>query len=676
MERRAKSEIAAGSCIAVVGGGPAGSFFAIRLLRLLRGRACGVQVLLFEEAHRGPVCDSEGNVRGYRGCPYCAGGLSPRLCDELKRIGMRLPADTVQAEIRHVITHARWKHMAVPVPPGRQLMSVYRGRRPAGQVGLDAFLLDEALRCGARLIEATVCDAGYDERGRPVLHYRRGRERGSETADFVVFAGGINPEPVPFAHDKTAIETLRSLHPRYEPPPSRKALIVEIEVSADCPPVADGELHLFHLNERHLRLEMCSIIPKRAHLTVALIGRSVDEASEPQQNLAIIHAFLAHRSVAPLLPADALRRVRCICSPRIVTGTARQPVGLRVAAIGDMAASRLYKDGVLSAYLTATALAHALVRHGLQSDALVTDYLRALDDFRRDSASGRIVFLFYRALFSCSALSRVLYQAFASEIKSRAPGDRPIESIVWRIASGDDSYPNILRAMFQPETLWGLLSRGGCVTLRNLIIEAVFGLRWRGIQRYPTAVRAELVAARRDALLALLQGPRGFAAGRPEFERTYTIAVRCDEGTLFRHLGQLGDADRRWLRPRWVGIRRVRGNRNEPGCVIEYRIFAGLLRFRVELEQIVADRLLVYRVCGGFPDGGMLAFTVDPGPRCSLSIYLGFDYARGISLLSRPLWRLFRLLFPESVHDVIWNHALCELKGVVEESGTDATGPA
>jgi len=29
-------------------------------------------------------------------------------------------------------------------------------------------------------------------------------------------------------------------------------------------------------------------------------------------------------------------------------------------------------------------------------------------------------------------------------------------------------------------------------------------------------------------------------------------------------------------------------------------------------------------------------------------------------------WRLFKLLFPEFIHEVLWNHALCELKHSAE----------
>jgi flavin-dependent dehydrogenase len=662
--------LAEGTTIAVVGGGPAGAFFAIWLLRALRERARSVHVLLFERPHRGPACEGPAPARGYRGCPYCAGGLSPRLCDELDRIGIRLPPELIQAEIRRLTTHAHWKNMTVPVPPGRRMLSVYRGRRPprrpADDLCLDAYLLDEAISRGAQLIDATVCDAAYAENGKPVLSYRRAHERGSMEVDFVAFAGGINQEPSAFAGDRSSVEILGRLHPPYRPPPSRKALIVEVDVPGDCETLENGELHLLHLHARDLHLEMCSIIPKRGGLTVSLIGASVDAARGPEENLGVIRAFLRHRSVAPLFPGAPEKRLHCICTPRIVTGTARQPVGHRVAAIGDMAASRLYKDGILSAYLSAGALARALLRCGVEGEALGRTYERTLAAFRRDTASGRLVFLLYRAVFSRSALSRMLYQAFTHEIKSEPPTGRRMEGIIWRIASGDDSYPNILRAMLRPATLWVIVWHGGCATLLNLLIEGVFGLSWRTIQRYPTAVRKELVRARRESIAALLERPFRSAGAEPEFERTYTIAVRRDESALFRQLGRLGETDRAWLTPRWVTIRRVGGMPNEPGCIIEYRIFGGLLRFRIELEQLITNRLLVYRVSGSFPDRGLFVFTVEPGCSSNVSIYLAFDYARGSSFAARVFWRLFRLLFPEIIHDVLWNHALCQLKSIAE----------
>ncbi len=54
---------------------------------------------------------------------------------------------------------------------------------------------------------------------------------------------------------------------------------------------------------------------------------------------------------------------------------------------------------------------------------------------------------------------------------------------------------------------------------------------------------------------------------------------------------------------------------------------------------------------------------------CVLSIYVAFDFPKGKSFLERLGWRLFRLIFPAYIHDVLWNHAMCELKHSVESAG-------
>ena len=70
----------------------------------------------------------------------------------------------------------------------------------------------------------------------------------------------------------------------------------------------------------------------------------------------------------------------------------------------------------------------------------------------------------------------------------------------------------------------------------------------------------------------------------------------------------------------------------------------------------------------GFAHGGSFVFEVEalPSGYSDLTIYLAFDYARGRTLPERIYWRLFKLFFPEFIHDVLWNHALCEIKHLAE----------
>ena len=129
-------------------------------------------------------------------------------------------------------------------------------------------------------------------------------------------------------------------------------------------------------------------------------------------------------------------------------------------------------------------------------------------------------------------------------------------------------------------------------------------------------------------------------------------------------LGKLGDSDREYLKPRFVNIRRTRGSANEVGSVVEYQVRFPFLSLSLCLAKRDPVRWLLYRVENGFAKGGMLVFDVEerrPGV-CHLSILVSFDYWPE-NLAARWVWRLF---FPTFAHDVIWNHALCQLKDIVE----------
>jgi hypothetical protein len=117
-----------------------------------------------------------------------------------------------------------------------------------------------------------------------------------------------------------------------------------------------------------------------------------------------------------------------------------------------------------------------------------------------------------------------------------------------------------------------------------------------------------------------------------------------------------------------VKIRRTAGEPLAAGSVISYTVFGGFISFSVELQPDAGDNLIVYKVRGGFANGGAFVFEVEQLSTgyCELTIYLAFDYARGNTVAGRVYWRLFKLLFPEFIHEVLWNHALCELKHSAE----------
>ena len=148
--RRASSRLGSlqnNDCVAVVGGGPAGSFFAIHLLREARRLNRRIDVVIVEK--RGLV-DLGPDSFQCRGCNFCAGGISPRLHEILTEHGLVVPEEVIQGRIDYVWIQGQWKNFRLRVPKGMQMYSVFRGslpsRRSGAPGGFDAFLLGEAVK--------------------------------------------------------------------------------------------------------------------------------------------------------------------------------------------------------------------------------------------------------------------------------------------------------------------------------------------------------------------------------------------------------------------------------------------------------------------------------------------------------------------------------------------------
>ena len=663
MSGRLSKRLEDGDTVAIIGGGPAGAFTAIHLLRRARQTGRSISVVIFEYRRQREKTEACNLTSEYRGCPRCAGGLSPRLNDALQDLGLTIPPGVVQAHVNRIMVQGNWKNMVLPVPPDRTLLTVYRGTLPFGhhepRDAFDSWLLDRAVESGAELISSRVTRTRYADDGRPVLRYRRGEAEGELRADFLVFAGGVNEKSTALPTTDSPAAMFRSLQPRYVPPKLRRALIFELEAAAVTATPREGEMHFIESSSGGVHLDMCSIVPKRGYFSVSLIGKSVDRALDHSAVRQVVHDFLALPQIRRTLPIEAELRIRCICNPHIVISTARMPMGHRVAAVGDMATSRQYKDGILSAHIMARAIARIALDRGVDEHTLHSVYGDVIARFRRDNRFAGIIFFVYRRFFTNTFLSRVIYQTYTSELKLKPSAERRFARIFWEITSGDESYEKIALSMVRPAILWQVTRDGVYVTLRNWLAERFFGLDWAGIGRFPVAVSQEELEARRASL----------GQNQPaEFECIYKIHLRTDPDVATDLLGRFGEADRPFLRPRWVQIRRTSGKQLEAGCVISYRVFGGLISFSIEQLAPTAAGQIRYRVHDGFADGGLFLFDVEPGTsgHCFVTVYLAFEYARGDTLFSRIYWRLFRLLFPEFIHEVLWNHALCELRQSAE----------
>lgn len=670
-------ELGNDATVAIIGGGPAGTFLAIHLLRESRVLHRRINVVIFERRGPGNAAGAGCPAASWKGCNCCAGGISPRLNTVLEQMNLRLPPEVIQSRVRAVTIQGYWKNIELEAPAGREILSVYRGTRPVKRVdrlhGLDSFLLDEAVKAGATLTTGDVHEVRRAGNGKVRVGYRAGGIESAQEAELVVFATGVNQIVGTSEAGSRMLQCLRELIPGFTPPDLRRAIIFELEGKPRVPSTLSETLHFVEYGSESLPLEMCSLVPKREFITAVLVGKSVDRARGWEENRKIMRQFLDLPHVRKLFPPGTQLVPSCVCSPNLVVGNARNPFGNRVAAVGDLVTARLYKDGILSAQQTACALAETVLTEGIDARSLKRGYEPILERFRRDNRYARIVFLLHRLFFGSSVLSRVLYQAVITERKAMPVNQRRLDHILWRIASGDGEYQRIFLSMIHPATIWSVMVGGMVITVRNYIAELIFGLHWEGFGRFTTGVPLERLEAKRLEFARLMVDAQVAVPERLEFERMYTIKIRATRQRILEELGRFGETDRVYLRPRWVRIRRTAGAPNTPGCVITYEVVSRHLAFSLELDQIKGGHLAVYRVRDGFARGGVLIFEIEElnQETCALSIYVAFNFARGRNWATRPFYWLLRWLFPAYIHDVIWNHSLCRLKDLVEASGEE-----
>lgn len=81
-----------GSRIAIIGGGPAGSFFANFALKIAKEKGINVSVTIFD--------GKDFNLLGPPGCNMCAGVISRNLAELLRGEGVVLSPSQIQREIK------------------------------------------------------------------------------------------------------------------------------------------------------------------------------------------------------------------------------------------------------------------------------------------------------------------------------------------------------------------------------------------------------------------------------------------------------------------------------------------------------------------------------------------------------------------------------------------------
>ena len=414
-----------------MGGGPAGSSFAYFLLDTAERVGLEIQVDVYEPR--------DFNCPGPKGCNFCAGVISETLVRNLASEGINLDPTVIQRAINSYVWHTDKGNLHVQFSPEEyRIATVFRGSGPrdakeySGK-SFDGLLLSMAERKGARLIRRRVLSTSRVEGGILVTS----QSQDPQVYDLLAVATGINTP---------TLNLFRQIDDQYTPPSATKTAIREYYLGAETVRKYMGSsLHVFLMNIPRLKFGM--LIPKGDYVTVCLLGQNVDET--------LVRDFMTAPELQACFPPGwNWEQSSCQCMPRIPVQGAIQPYADRVVFIGDAGVSRLYKDGIGSAFRAAKVAARTAVLNGISEMDFKRYYAPICKNTERDNFFGKIIFLITTFIQRISFFRQaVLCMAAREQARKIEPR---MGSVLWDTFTGSAAYQDIFLRALKPSFLWQL----------------------------------------------------------------------------------------------------------------------------------------------------------------------------------------------------------------------------
>lgn len=416
------------SSIAVIGGGPAGSFFTHFAIKFAKEHGLNLSVTVFDGRdfiQKGPV-----------GCNMCAGVLSETLIEKMESEGIVLPQTRVQQEINgyYLQTQERGIPLHHPIPGHKpKIVTVFRGNGPrfselTTNISFDDFLLKHVASQGTKVISAVVEEIELPKRLDDLVNivYCEAGIRKKLSAHLVVGAFGLNT---------SLIKRIVGKEFGYREPRSVRTCNTEFYLGHSfIQERFHNTIYVFALGIKPIKF--AAIIPKGDYVTISLIGKKDITKSH-------LIKFLKHPRVRELLPAGwILPRNLCICFPKISISHAAHPYANRFVIIGDASISRTYKNGIGSAFDTAKLASHTVFTYGISEKDLKKGYYRpALQLMAQDNLFGNLMLSIHD--YTTSSKQLVNAQIVHLTKQKDAWESVQINDILWNMVTGNAGYREI-----------------------------------------------------------------------------------------------------------------------------------------------------------------------------------------------------------------------------------------
>ncbi len=427
-------ELTDGSRIAVIGGGPAGSFFSYYALEYARRFGLELDLDIFEAKDFAKI--------GASGCNHCGGIVSESLVQELATDGLIIPSEVIQRSIYTYTMHTEQGSQVISSPSDEhRIASVFRGNGPKGCLdkstkGFDNFLLGLCQQNGAGVIYEKVSTLERTEDGIMVGSSKSAPRK----YDLVVGAVGLN---------KKALELFKGICPSYSLPEVTRAYISEFMMKpADIEKSLGSSMHVFLLDLP--KITFGALIPKYNYVTLVLLGKDIDKD--------IVQGFIRSDQVRSCFPDDYPmdKFMPCQCYPDINIKRGVHAYADRVVLVGDSASSKLYKNGIGAAFITGKAAASTAIFEGISEGHFEKYYAHVCQELDRDNRVGKLIFWLTQIIQKSPILKRGLLDQIGRE-QDLANSALRMSSALWDTFTGSAGYRNIFKRFIHPALLLELI---------------------------------------------------------------------------------------------------------------------------------------------------------------------------------------------------------------------------
>ncbi len=400
-----------GATVVVIGGGPAGTSCAIRLMKESRKAGRSIEVILYE----GKDFSVHHN--------QCVGVLSPPIESLLsEKLDIILPMELLKRQIYGYRLHTGGNNiLLIGEDPGGPTFTLRRAK-------LDEFMLSRAAAAGVDIRRGRVTGVEFmdDSQGGGIRVYS---ESDHVRADFVVGA---------FGNDEAMIDIFERAGIGYgRPDRYLKAFVTKFHIQQGFIEKKLGNIiYAFVFPQEIPRIEFAAITPKGDHIIINIAGEKVRSID--------MDRFLKLPEISKYLP-DMQREELVYYVGRFPIGHCKGAYGKDYLLVGDSTGwLRPFKGkGITTAIFTGVEAADSIVHQGTTEKAL-GNYKRRCDAFLQDRFYGRGVRNFCRLASRLGVMNVIL--EFAKE-------NPEAYQALFKSVSGHDTFRNILKASIRVKTL-------------------------------------------------------------------------------------------------------------------------------------------------------------------------------------------------------------------------------